>query len=65
MFAVAAELQQLASGMLRGAMARPGYPRHLRQADADGVAELEDQWVADVFVDLGQVVLAGGVPGAD
>ncbi len=64
-FAVMAELQQVASGMLGGVVARPGHSWHLRQADSDGVSELAQQWVADMLGDLGQAVFAGGVPGVD
>jgi hypothetical protein len=44
--ATAAELEQLAPGVLSGGVARAGYPRHLRQADPDGAAEFEGQRVA-------------------
>lgn len=63
--AVAAELQQLASGTLRGGVARPRHPRHLRQADPDGAAELQGKLGANLLGGRGQTGVAGSMPGGD
>ena len=63
--AVAAELQQVAAGVLGGGVLPPGDAGDAGQPDDAGAAELSGQRVRRGGGDLGEALLAGVVPGAD
>ena len=64
-FTVAAELEQVAAGVLGGGVLRAGDAGDGGQADGDGAAELPDHGLRFVLGDGGQAVVAGVVPGVD
>ena len=63
--AVAAEFQQLVTGLLPGAVLRAGDAGHAGQPGQDGVPELVLQRFPDTGGNSVQALPAGGVPGMD
>jgi hypothetical protein len=62
---VAAEFQQFPAGVLGGGALGAGDAGHVGEPGQHRVPELAGERVAYVRRDLGQALVAGGVPGAD